>query len=70
MMNTNVRAPLLLVQALIPYLPSHSGRIINMYVLVPLISFPPPSLSKGQVLPVHGYRQPQASPLLQYPLIE
>lgn len=30
MMNTNVRAPLLLVQALIPHLPSHSGRIINI----------------------------------------
>lgn len=48
-MNTNVRAPLLLVQALIPHLPPHAGRIINMSVLplpptpkIPLSSFTNP----------------------------
>ena len=31
--DVNVRAPALLVQATLPHLPEHGGRIINMFVL-------------------------------------
>lgn len=39
-MEVHVRAPMLLVQSLLPYLPSNGGRIINMYVKVIILCLP------------------------------